>query len=431
MQKNILRYIQKVVSLIAFFPLIGYSQTFTYSVPGTSTLTVPANVTGITVTAWGAGGGGSKGFSGLKGTGGGGGGYASASVSVNPGDVISIYVGAGGQGATVSGDGNDGENSSVTVNSDILTAIGGTRGRSTNAPSGTGGIGGSSSFVGSWNSTVSFCGGYGANLISANSSTPGGGAGGGAGATSNGRNAGGSTSNCSAAGGTQNGGPANGNGGKGGDGGTGNANGADGANYGGGGGGNAGSGIGGDGVGGYITITYSIPLPITQLMFNAEYQTNQTFVSWSTTNEEKIHYYVLEYSHDGILFHSKDTIFASNNSAYTFYSAYYSLSEQTYLRLKIIEHSKTYSYSEIISTQASLNQTTLYPNPLVKEQPLTIDTNESGIATLFNGQGMALFKQSLTKGINKLILNDLPTGNYFVIILKDNSTISKLTLQIY
>ena len=53
-------------------------------------LTIPANLTKITVKAWGAGGGGGKSSVG------GAGGYSQASVAVTPGEVYRIVVGKPG-----------------------------------------------------------------------------------------------------------------------------------------------------------------------------------------------------------------------------------------------------------------------------------------------------------------------------------------------
>jgi hypothetical protein len=89
-----------------------------FTTPGTFNWTVPAGVTQITVEAWGAGGagGGSNNYTSCKGAGGAGGGggayAANSTVSVTPGQNLTIVVGAGGIGV-YGADGNDGGHSFV------------------------------------------------------------------------------------------------------------------------------------------------------------------------------------------------------------------------------------------------------------------------------------------------------------------------------
>ena len=78
-----------------------------FSGPVSTTFTVPAGVTSITVKVWGAGGGGG-GADAANGGAGGGGGYAYAVISVTPEEVLDIVIGGGGPGGVVSGSGNGG-----------------------------------------------------------------------------------------------------------------------------------------------------------------------------------------------------------------------------------------------------------------------------------------------------------------------------------
>jgi hypothetical protein len=89
---------------------------------GVSSYTVPAGITSITVKAWGGGGGGGTGTTGGAG---GGGGYATSTISVTPGEVLSVSVGgAGGGGArNTSGRGGGGGGESGIRRSDNSVAI--------------------------------------------------------------------------------------------------------------------------------------------------------------------------------------------------------------------------------------------------------------------------------------------------------------------
>jgi len=108
--------------------LFGQSQTFTTS----GTFTVPAGVSGITVEAWGAGGGGSDVTrKWIRGGGGGGGAYARSIIAVSPGETYVISVGQGGAADT------DGGNSSF--NSTMVVAAGGEGAEHDSKNPGTGG----------------------------------------------------------------------------------------------------------------------------------------------------------------------------------------------------------------------------------------------------------------------------------------------------
>ena len=132
----------------------GTTNTTTYNTAGTSTYTVPAGVTSITVKAWGAGGGGGAGTNG-SGTGGsgGGGGYAKAVIAVTPAENLTVEVGTGGSKATANGRaGNGGGYSAVKRSTTFLLEAGGGGGGggrrgSTGGTVGNGGAGGGSSGV--------------------------------------------------------------------------------------------------------------------------------------------------------------------------------------------------------------------------------------------------------------------------------------------
>jgi len=124
-----------------------YEQPFT--AVGTSTFTVPANVTQLKLRAWAGdgGGGGSTGGSTAGGSGGGGGGYAEGVVAVTPGQILTINIGAAGTaGAAGANNGASGGNTTITGTGVSVSCTGG--GGGIYATSGTpvaGGLGGNAS----------------------------------------------------------------------------------------------------------------------------------------------------------------------------------------------------------------------------------------------------------------------------------------------
>lgn len=95
----------------------------TITTVGSSTFTVPSGVYDISVYIWGGGGGGSYCYSDCSG--GGAGGYVSGSISVIPGEVLTIVVGAGGASRSNAGNGYGGKGSSISRGGTLLAAAGG------------------------------------------------------------------------------------------------------------------------------------------------------------------------------------------------------------------------------------------------------------------------------------------------------------------
>ncbi len=217
------------------------AQTVSQTYNSTSTFTVPAGVTSVTVEAWGGGGKGGSRTSGSNGYGGGGGGaYARKLVAVVPLTTYTVTVGTGSNSNAT--DGND---SWFINNTTILAKGGGTVPNNTQA----GAAGGAGLVPGGSIGDVAFAGGNGANGVTAIS-------GGGGGASAG-------TANVGAPGVLSVGGLGINGGGNGGNGRTlSSGNGVSGTTPGGGGGGalrTAGSPTGGNGADGQVIVTYGIP----------------------------------------------------------------------------------------------------------------------------------------------------------------------------
>lgn len=213
--------------------------TNTYYTAGSTSWTVPAGVTSVTIKTWGGGGGGGAGNGGTgSGGAGGGGGYAKIVSTVTAGDALNISVGSGGTRGNGTGLGGDGGGLSSVTNTTTATLLvkagggaggGGSRGSGTGGAGGagggssgvigsngtggtpggrgspgtttTGGAGGSAGVNGSAGAAgVANAGGNAASSSSANCTTAGSGSGG-AGGTGGGGNAGIRTTNCANGGG--------------------------------------------------------------------------------------------------------------------------------------------------------------------------------------------------------------------------------------
>lgn len=133
-------------------------QTFTSQ--GPNSFTVPSGVTSLSFKAWGGGGGSGAGGSGsATGGAGGGGGYVASTITVTPGETLTIYIGGGGNGGAHSagggsnlaggGGGGGGYTSVYRGSTPLLIAAGGGGGGGARltTSAGDGGAGGGTSGV--------------------------------------------------------------------------------------------------------------------------------------------------------------------------------------------------------------------------------------------------------------------------------------------
>jgi len=122
---------------------MAYSNTYTR--PGIYYETIPFGVNQVTLRCWGGGGAGASVTSGNYGAGGGGGAYSDELVAVGPGDILEIFVGAGGAPGDVDGGSSHVEKTHGIIFNQVVqvvcSAAGGT-GVATNGQ--TGGNGGQS-----------------------------------------------------------------------------------------------------------------------------------------------------------------------------------------------------------------------------------------------------------------------------------------------
>mgnify|MGYP000217845351 CR=1 FL=1 len=115
--------------------LVDPRQEFTWSGSAQSYV-VPAGVTSVTIKAWGAGGGAGNESGAASGTGGGGG-YAETTVSVTPGEVLTVRPGQGG----IAPGGGGGASMVQRADGTLLAVAGGGGGGGTDGGSGSGGPG--------------------------------------------------------------------------------------------------------------------------------------------------------------------------------------------------------------------------------------------------------------------------------------------------
>jgi hypothetical protein len=148
-----------------------------YTTAGTYTFTVPSDITTISAVVVGGGGGGAGAdnaqIRNATNGGGGGGGLAYGTISVTPGETLTITVGTGGNGGVADGNGGAGGTSTIVRSATtLLSGGGGTGGIFRNNGNSTGGASGGTDRIGGGS------GGAGGTQSANGGATGGGGAGG-------------------------------------------------------------------------------------------------------------------------------------------------------------------------------------------------------------------------------------------------------------
>lgn len=122
----------------------------------------------------------------------------------------------------------------------------------------------------------------------------------------------------------------------------------------------------------------NITLPVSLLSFTASLQGNSSLLRWSTANELNLSRFIIERSSDGKNFEEVSTVEATGKS-----SASYSFADNDvvqhnasvlYYRLKEVDESHAYTYSDIVSVALPYitGRVTAYPNPFAGEMTVAI-----------------------------------------------------------
>ena len=119
----------------------GLASVQTFTTLGSQPWNRPTGITKVIIEVQGGGGGGARATGGASNVGGGGGGYARKFLDVSSIASATLIVGAGGTGATSTGNGTDGGDSSWSDGTNTISGSGGSGGPNTSYGNGGGGTG--------------------------------------------------------------------------------------------------------------------------------------------------------------------------------------------------------------------------------------------------------------------------------------------------
>jgi len=181
--------------------------------------------------------------------------------------------------------------------------------------------------------------------------------------------------------------------------------------------------------------TSSNPLPISLYSFGAELVSGNVFISWETVSELNNDYFVVERSVDGIHFRSIGVVKGKGNSKSLLK---YNLidnqpvSGMSYYRLTQVDYDGS---SMVVSNVAIINNTSkeefnlqVYPNPSTGY--LFVNVSMPALLKIISFNGKIIFCKQLSAGNNKIYLEGISSGIYYVKALTNsNVVIKKLVVE--
>ena len=185
--------------------------------------------------------------------------------------------------------------------------------------------------------------------------------------------------------------------------------------------------------------TSSSPAPVTLTSFNVTIENRNILLKWTAENQVNISEYAVERSSDGRHFIPIGQVASTGNNPnqvlYNFTDLSVPVNQVLYYRLKIIENSGTYTYSEIkaVSLREQKENFAIIQNPTDGNTQLSIDLPrmEQLQISLFTSDGKLLSTQRIDHNPGKqlvpVVLKSYTRGIYIIKVL---STQSSSSLQV-
>ena len=170
-------------------------------------------------------------------------------------------------------------------------------------------------------------------------------------------------------------------------------------------------------------------LPFRSINVSAKETGKGIDVFWNVNAEDDLVHYVIEKSRDGRSFFPADTIEINgrmNTGKYSF-SDPLPYSGLNFYRIAVRSIYDTSFHSSIVTVKfSSVSQIKLFPNPAVKEIfiffPHLSSRTECRIVR-YNGRGVVK-KVFINENMNRINIDDLPSGQYFALLFTENGLIA-------
>lgn len=163
-------------------------------------------------------------------------------------------------------------------------------------------------------------------------------------------------------------------------------------------------------------------LPISLTSFSASQNGEEIEIAWTTNSEVNNDYFTVEYSIDGVLFKTLETVVGSGTTSevndYAITTEASRFSGVVYFRLKQTDYNGEYSYSDVIALQVeSANATDLviYPNPATEYITISGAVTSAFVSDM-HGRRIAVPQTSA----NTFNVAGLSVGTYYMVATTEN-----------
>lgn len=185
------------------------------------------------------------------------------------------------------------------------------------------------------------------------------------------------------------------------------------------------------------------PLPVSLINLAANYNSGNTFITWTSLQEHNLDSYEIQRSFDGINFEIAGNVKANNLTSsvqqYKFTDNVASFnSKYIYYRIRIVDLDHSMKITNTVSVKTAdwkSNEMIISPNPSSTSAQIRIKTVKAakGDITVFDATGKAVLKQQATllAGNNNILINNitaLPEGYYTVRLIANDEVFSSKLL---
>ena len=176
------------------------------------------------------------------------------------------------------------------------------------------------------------------------------------------------------------------------------------------------------------TITFSDPLPVTLMSFDAQKQQNDVLCKWQVTGQVNFSHYVVERSTDGIRYETAGTVLAQNNQGVTNYQfsdqdalTKFGQYKKLFYRLKMVDINQTARYSRIALIDLDKKYTVaVYPNPAGKEIFIqSLQYYKQLQVTDISGR--VVLSETVKPGMQSINIANLTPGTYIIKLTGDDN----------
>lgn len=164
------------------------------------------------------------------------------------------------------------------------------------------------------------------------------------------------------------------------------------------------------------------PVPLKLLSFTGTKNKTASLLNWVTANEVNVDRFEIEVSTDGITYRSIGTVGATGNNStidqrYT-YTDYLPANGVNYYRLKQLEKTGQYTYSNVVTVEFAFGQyLRINPNPVREILNITVgDPAANTVFSIYGADGRMLYSQPQQNAARsyQLPVNNLPAGAYLL-----------------